>query len=522
MLAMLAACGGGGGGTAAPASPPPAPAPPPPAGNSAPQPVVTVNYPIVDEGRSFVIDASASTDSDGDALTFDIEQVSGITLPQESAAGGVFTYSTPMVGQDELVSFKVTVRDNETASETTVDITVRNYARAPLSTQWGGELFREALPTGAVRAFAHDDDNSAPSLNNRLYIVSEDEDGLVLHRETPAVDGSLHFSQPLLTFAPDESSVPAIFEFFDYNLDTQLDMAVLSPSDSGVETYLVQEDGAGGFTMIDSGGATVSGACALTSAYVGEDRPTAGVNEFPGVLIGTHGNGLTALLNDGNPRDAGYFSRTLTVSTAGRACGLSAPLDLDGEGGYEVYAYDPARQEFTGFNEPVTTSTVSSLTFNASLPASDMKLVEVASGIGAAGQQLLAALFSDGVHEGHHAVLIFQNSGGSIQQTTINLPNGVPTDMVFATIDSEDPAYPSYSDYDSDLVIAVPGTPYIYVLENLSSPVSPGLVTFSDIAYVDVGFGVQTVDVLEATDDMSPDLITGSDAGIVVIHKNAD
>lgn len=475
-----------------------------------------------------VIDASGSTDADGDTLTYEIEQVSGISLTQVSASAGVFTYSTPMLAQDEPVSFKVTVRDAEAASEATVDVTIRNYARAPLSTQWGVELFRGALPTGAIRAFAHDLDTSIFSGNNRFYIVSEDTDGLVLYRETPANDGTLTFSAPLFEFAPDESSTPAKFSFFDYNLDTQLDMAVLSPSDGTIETYLVQDNGGGSYSMIDSGGAAVPGACALAPAIVGNDRAT-GTNEYWGILVGTHGNGLTAMLNDGNPHSvgppppgAGYFSRTMSISTSGTACGLSEGFNLDGNGVYEHYGYDPGRKEFTGYDEPVTTTTVPGQILNVSLPAPGMRLVDVDTGIGQMGQELMAALFSDGVHEGSHAVLIFQNSGGIIQQTTINLPNGVPTDLSFATIDAIDPNHPSYSDFDSDLVIAVPGTPYVYVIENLSSPVVPGPVTFSNIAYLDVGFGVQSIDVGEATDDLAPELITGSDTGVVAIFENAD
>lgn len=111
-------------------------------------------------------------------------------------------------------------------------------------------------------------------------------------------------------------------------------------------------------------------------------------------------------------------------------------------------------------------------------------------------------------------MLMFQNAGGVITQTTVLLPSGVPSDMVFA---SDDDGHAN--DFDSDILIAVPETPYVYVFNNLSSPSAPGAVTFSDIAFHEVGFGVRTAAIGQVDDTIGQDLILGTDAGDVILYS---
>ena len=68
-LALSACGGGGGGGGSNPPPSPPAPPPPPPAGNTAPVASFAAATTVV-AGVPLVLDASASTDANGDALTY--------------------------------------------------------------------------------------------------------------------------------------------------------------------------------------------------------------------------------------------------------------------------------------------------------------------------------------------------------------------------------------------------------------------------------------------------------------------
>ena len=521
LAVSLSACGGGGSGSGSPPAASPPPPPPPPAGNSAPSVVAVVDKTVVDEGQPFAIDASATTDADGDTIAFTIRQTSGPQMNLTSEGGGVFRYQTPYVAADTPLSFEVTATDGEDASTILVDVAISNYARLPLSTQWGAELSRASMD-GSVRAIGVDSFPDPVTLNERLLVVSENAGGsLDIHRLTPAANGSLSVPSPTLTLAPDEQAGPAKIVFADFNLDTRMEFAVLSVTDSQVTAFRVEDGASGNDVVAESGSAVVPGACALAAIRVGDDRPLASVGEYPGILVGTEGNGLTAMLNDGNPRDiglptsgAGEFSRTQSLATSGTACGFTAQSDLNGQGGYEIYAYDPVRQELVGYAEPVTTAATQTGTIAIQLPAPGMALVDIDVGIGSAGQELVAAVFSDGRHDGNHALLIFQNDGGMITQTTVTLPNGVPSDLAFASIDDG-----LSNDYDSDVVITVPETPYLYVFENLSSASVPGVVEFSDVAYFEVGFGAHVVAISEVDDTFGEDLVVGTDNGEVILFN---
>lgn len=132
---LFGACGGGGGSSTTPAPPPPPPPPPPPS-NVAPVLNITTTptNQSVDERQDFTIDATGSTDADGDTISYSITQTSGTTQTVTETSTGVFTFTAPEVTADETVTFDVTASDGTLSDTSSLTVTISNIALTPANT----------------------------------------------------------------------------------------------------------------------------------------------------------------------------------------------------------------------------------------------------------------------------------------------------------------------------------------------------------------------------------------------------
>lgn len=93
--------------------------------NSAPQVVLTASSTLVASGQNIELNASASVDPEGDALTFNWEQVSGTSVTV-SGSNAQLSVAAPSVSQNEVLEFAVTVTDEFGASSTqNIQVTVK-------------------------------------------------------------------------------------------------------------------------------------------------------------------------------------------------------------------------------------------------------------------------------------------------------------------------------------------------------------------------------------------------------------
>jgi len=148
----LAACGGGGTSPSPPLTPPPPPtSPPPPAGPNDP-PVVSysVSTDTLNEGETFLIDARASSDPDGEIRSFVAEHKFNPFFPEFEALPvnvgghpeGVFEFLVPEVFVDTQAIFDITVEDDRGESSTdTAFLTFRSTVNAP-KTDGFGQAYR--------------------------------------------------------------------------------------------------------------------------------------------------------------------------------------------------------------------------------------------------------------------------------------------------------------------------------------------------------------------------------------------
>src|SRR5690606_15997335 len=120
-LTSLAACGGGGGGGGNP---------PPGDENSAPAASAGSDQSVV-EGVKVTLNGDASSDPDGDTLTFQWEQTAGPDVTLGDAATAKATFTTPDVSKSVTLTFRLAVTDPDGASDTDeIKVTVKPAAPA--------------------------------------------------------------------------------------------------------------------------------------------------------------------------------------------------------------------------------------------------------------------------------------------------------------------------------------------------------------------------------------------------------
>jgi subtilisin family serine protease len=102
----------------------------------------------VNENSSTTIDFTGSTDPNGDALSYDFEQLSG-KATSLSWTDGMLKVSAPEVSEDTSISVKVTATDGVNSTEHTFDVSIKNMPDSSGS----GSLFWLAglLPLAALR-----------------------------------------------------------------------------------------------------------------------------------------------------------------------------------------------------------------------------------------------------------------------------------------------------------------------------------------------------------------------------------
>ena len=102
-------------------------------GNIAPVAVLANTAITVTEGAGVNLDASSSTDANGDTLSYQWTQLTGAAVTLTNSTSAIASFTAPDVSQATAFSFKVEVSDGTAVSEATVSVTVNALNQAPVA-----------------------------------------------------------------------------------------------------------------------------------------------------------------------------------------------------------------------------------------------------------------------------------------------------------------------------------------------------------------------------------------------------
>ena len=139
---MLASCGGG-------SSAGSNPTPPTQQVNRPPVASASANKTLIMEGQIFELNASGSTDADGDVLTYNWEQKSGTPVQFDDATNPLQNLQSAFVDQNETLEFEVSVSDGQLVATDTVSITVNNFEAKQISS--ANSPFHRDLPLPGIK-----------------------------------------------------------------------------------------------------------------------------------------------------------------------------------------------------------------------------------------------------------------------------------------------------------------------------------------------------------------------------------
>lgn len=446
---------------------------PPP--NNAPTLTLAAIPTALDERQSFSLDASQSTDPDGDTLTYSVEfSPADIATLADPATAPTWIIETAEIDQDVSASVTVTVSDGRDSASETLEFMLVNYDRTPLSAKWDAATESYSDPNLSDRNFGW----SQPfAVNSYLYTATRAQDNSGRIQQFRFLGDAF----PTPTNIELEIEVTGSEAFYRFPLDFAVGPDFVLHSEETGEVQIFRRET--NSEVSDAGKFTIEGSCSIGATQVGDSN---NFGEPLGLIVGTS-NGLTALLNNGDPTSApqsaaqiGTFSQSRIIATTGDFCELDYNQFNSGE---NARFFDKTRGEISRISSARfgTLGLGSPITVNA---PSDMSLVDIAGGYNNTGEYFTALLFAGETHTSDHQLTILPLLfGPPNDQIDIPLPHGIPSSLYVAPING--------SFLATDIVITVPETPYVYVLNNVSAF---NEIRFDPIEYLDVGFGITGVD----------------------------
>jgi len=113
----------------------------------------------VDEETMITLDASQTSDAEGDMLSYSWVQVSGIDVELTETTNNQLTFTSPSVTTNEILSFELTVDDGIDSVSSTIEMTVYQINKAPTISINSHAISSEEKTTITISTQGNDPDN---------------------------------------------------------------------------------------------------------------------------------------------------------------------------------------------------------------------------------------------------------------------------------------------------------------------------------------------------------------------------
>jgi len=401
---------------------------------------LTATPEAVDEGIDITFDASASTDSENDPLTFSYVQISGPALNLDNA-GISFTTSAPEVDVDSVVTLEVQVSDGHDISTQRVDVDIRNIEQMPAF-----PLTLEIDRTLSIEGELFDINGFLNPSDTGLIAVSDIDGGQVGLRaievgsDTEFLPGSIELLTP--QFERDLEIMEG--EFSSY----------LVIESNGV-TFLQQDTSFRDPVLNVSGRLDINGVCA--SQMTSLSFTSAG-----GIIIFGRTGGVDLYSYRGAVGVSGeiefdFDSLTLqdSINDGNNYCALSIPRALEANGrnssatsfmAFSTEDFDIQRFQIQDNGAGLLSLSPIFRIENSGLDASSQSFVKGLSNINLFNT--MAVIVTDGSHNGRHSLQYIHDPINDripqpelIRMFTGNWSLGVPTDIALGDLDTSSENY---------------------------------------------------------------------------------
>ena len=437
--ALLAACSGGGSGS-------PPPPPPPPPVNSAPTAVLTASSTTVDEGQSLTLDASGSSDADGDTLSFSWSQVSG-PAATITPTGNTATIQASEVTTDGAMVFRATVSDGTATSTSDVTISAVNIVLTPASTVLGPAAAKLSGLDNPHHAFLTLSLGFGSQL--ALSTITGNGNSSQLSFFDPPNAGVFGADKPTPIAEDASGNVSTTAGSYTNTTNTNL---VYGFESEGIVRVYSSTGGSPAYSELSS--ISIPNVCALTTIF-GDGFPL-------NLVVGQRNSGIRILLNrayTGAPvEEWGQFVQGSQITSTGSYCHL-----FSGDNGTNIHGFNADDGLLHFWERQATSLYVEQPPIDFQIPNS-LNLVGVTGQTNNRGFFLYAAIVSDGQHDGDHRLILLHNrfdGSGATTRLEYTWPKGIPSDLTIAglTVAGEAP----------DILVSLNSAPFLAVVENAAT-----------------------------------------------------